>query len=78
MLLFASLAMPMASAKNTDPCNGFWYYDEDLGHVVSSSGSAGCTGGDVLPPGARDCPNADGHDEVVQRVRTVTVWQVTC
>jgi hypothetical protein len=78
MLVVAMMVMPGVAAKNTDPCNGFWYYERDVGPTtVYTNGSAGCTGGDVFLPTLRDC-RGDTEYQRVETIRTVTIWQETC
>ncbi len=78
ILLFAAVAMPIASAKNDDPCRGFWFYDEDFGHAyVYTNGSAGCTGAHVMLPTLRGC-NTGGDYVEVERVGNVSFWEYRC
>ncbi len=78
ILLFGAIAMPMASAKDDDPCRGFWMYDEDFGHVrVYTNGNTQCTGADVLLPAVEQCVT-DGDYYPLRTIGAVTFWEYRC
>ncbi len=78
VLLCASLAMPLASAKNSDPCNTFWYADEEVGPVhVYTNGNPNCTGGDVYLPAIEQCIR-EGTYHPLRTIGAITFHEYRC